>query len=117
MGLFNKKPKQQPEEPQQNINLGPFFIEVASAFYRGVGKDDGSSEVTATLEFDEQHRVTNVKNPTVDGAPAVPQPEMLEEINSMTTELNTLPSIHHIKALSFSIKDGAVQTDASYREN
>lgn len=96
-------------------NLAPFFIEVASELYRGIGAPNGQSEVSATIEFDQQQRVGNIRNPLVDGKPKIPPFQAVEKISDMmSSKFRNAPNNYKVKSLEVSIKSGDVNTQAQY---
>jgi hypothetical protein len=96
-------------------NFGAFLIEVATEFYKGIGTLDGQSEVTATLEFDEQQRISNILNPTVNGTLKVVPFQTVEKISDMmSSKLRNAPTKYKVRSLSVQIKNGDVNTNAQY---
>lgn len=96
-------------------NTAEFFIEVASELYRGIGTPDGQAEVTATIEFDQQQRVSNILNPMVNGTPKIPPFQTVEKISEMTSnKLRNAPANYQVKSLYVKIKGGEVDTQAKY---
>src|SRR5437764_566655 len=67
MGIFKKK-----STTPAPLNIGILFVQLGTELYRDLGKADGTSSLSATLEFDNQQRIVNIKNPLVDGVPKVP---------------------------------------------
>lgn len=67
-------------------NLGEFFNQIATEIYRGVGKADGSSEISLILEFDQQQRVSNTVNPVIDGQHKVLPFQTIEKVNEMVNQ-------------------------------
>ena len=96
------------------IDLGPLFIDVASVFYQSLSASGGTDDVSAVLEFDKQQRVINIKNPTVNGKPKVPNLKSLEVINKLTTQIYGLSEINHLKELAISVVDGHVSANPTY---
>ncbi len=96
-------------------NLGTFLNELGSEVYRGVGKPDGTSEISVSFEFDQMQRVSNTINPMVDGEPKVLPFQVVEKVNDMMTfKLKNAPANYKIKRLDLTIRKGEVFTNAQY---
>lgn len=96
-------------------NTAAFFVEIGTELYRGIGAPDGSSEVSATIQFDEQQRVSNIVNPLVDGKPKIPPFQTVETITSLTTaKLQNAPANYKVKSLAINVKGAEVTTQAEY---
>lgn len=90
------------------------FVQIGAELYEGIGLADGSSTVTASLEFDDQQRVNNISNPLVDGIPKIPPSETIEAINNLAAPLASLPENQRVKALEIEIENGQINTNAKY---
>lgn len=97
-------------------NLAPFFTEIASELYKGIGTPDGLAEVSAVIEFDQQtQRVSNIVNPLVNETPKIPSFEAVEKISEkMSPKFRNAPDNYKVKSLEVSIKNGEVNTQAHY---
>ena len=89
------------------------FVQVAIMLYREVGQPDGSSDVVATVNFDEDLKVSSVDNFLLNGLPKVPSPEVIEAINQNLAIL-AAPVEYRPKALSIEVKNGEVNTTPAY---
>lgn len=96
------------------VNLGPLFIDVASVFYQSLSASGGTDDVSAVLEFDKQQRVISIKNPTLNGKPKLPNPNSLEVINKLTTQIYGLSEINHLKELAISVIGGHLNAIPTY---
>lgn len=99
------------------INFVTLFVRIGAELYEGIGVPDGSSTVTALLEFDDQQRVNNIKNPLVDGVPKIPPFETIENINNLAAPLASLADNQKLRALNIEIENGQVNTKAEYLQN
>lgn len=109
--MFFKKKTQPQTAPQVFL----VFPEIAKTLYYGVAIDN-TSELSAILVFDEQQRVSGVNNLIVNGAPKVPPMDVMENINKLTLQFESLPKMYKIKTLTVTVKDGAINTNAEYME-
>ncbi|MFZ1801517.1 MAG: hypothetical protein WBP14_03800 [Candidatus Saccharimonas aalborgensis] len=96
------------------FDTATLFAQIGAELYEGIGLADGSSTVTALLEFDEQQRVSNIKNPLVDGTPKIPPFETIEAINNLAAPLASLPENQRVRALEIEIENGQVNINAKY---
>ena len=108
--FFKKKPK-----VESAPNLFPLFIEIATELYHSVATTN-EQKLSGVLSFDDQQRISGIKNLTLDGYPKVPPAEFVEKINGLTRSLKSLPAIYKIKTLTVSVEDGQVNADAEYME-
>ena len=90
------------------------FVQIGAELYEGIGLADGSSTVTALLEFDDRQRVSSIKNPVVDGSPKVVPFETIEAINTLAAPLAGLPENQKLKSLKIEIENGQINTNTEY---
>lgn len=96
------------------VDLGPLFIDIALVFYQSLSASGGTDDVSAILEFDKQQRVINIKNPTVNEKPKLPNPKSFEVINKLTTQIYKSSEINHLKELAISVVDGHLNANPTY---
>lgn len=91
-------------EPAELFNQ--ICVDISVMLYKQFGKEDMSSELTVTLEFDELQRVSNFLNLKVDGYPKIPPFEFMGMLNVKAQEILQLPEIYKLKSLGVDIKPG-----------
>ena len=108
--MFFKKRAAAPAQ----INTGMLFLELATQLYKGLGRADGTSLLSATLEFDKQQRVINIKNLLIDGVLRMPPLGTVTAMNDVAEPMTGLPANQKLKALAIRIEGGRISTDAEY---
>lgn len=90
------------------------FVQLGTELYRDLGKADGTSALSATLEFDGQQRIVNIKNPFVDGVLKVPPFDTIVKLNELAQPMASLPKDQKLNFLTIKVKDGQINTEVKY---
>lgn len=96
------------------LDLGGIAAQLGTELYRGVGKPDGSSSLSATIEFDEKRRIANIKDPLVDGMPTVPPFATVESMNRIAEPLKNLPADQLLRSVTVQVEGGRLNVQLQY---
>lgn len=113
--FFKKKPKPQAHSTINNMPPDAFIANsIATALWRSVGPDYRNSQLSATLTFDTEQRLTGIKGLLVNNNPVLPSPDAMEAINQISTKMLSLDKKYHLKGLAITIANGRVETKPEF---